>query len=685
MVAKADADAEGGERQRLLARHRNTKLVAPFIDAVRVRHHGWVRGSPVPANMAAVVWEDGEYHQLAESIKPESESLWADNKVDWCKHNRARSHIEQANDRAPLFKIHRAADRQMALNSAGSITMTATVRRMLMQHPDLEIDAADLDAVSTFAGRQLDCAPRVYTSENIRAGHLANGQISKEGPWPCIQQMLVNSNQIIEMPASEHLQALAVMPEIVRRFRTVGRIRDSEFRELGLRVDLHPHTNKATDYDSSSPHLQRCFNARHPAQHAARAELAAAREAQRTEAAAAALAKATKVLTESSQLEAKLAGHVHAATLEQFDAASKGSAHLLESFVLARLFANHGAAKQGGHKKAKKKGKVGEARAGLDCNLLRAYNLRADAVVWIVPPLPAPTHQAPPTGPAPQAAATATVATATSRTPAELLDDDAWVALVDAAFLPPSGGRKDGGPVAQQASTLVGLLQARLHGHVAARAPRGKQDHWVWRFVRDNMGIVAAILACHGLVGDLEFATEAACLLSDMGNFQLAVDDLLKLQGAYTYWHKHCCVRSGTSCGADACFGTRHTQHTKCARLTKPADMTRFYLRYPCRESLKLAGKVARGTHEDLQMRVGVAFDRFSSSAVDAVCSPDLFAWSPETLTHMDAASFRGLGNSRSKKLVMVSYLLELALDLLIAPHANSSQAPGFETPLGCF
>ncbi len=37
------------------------------------------------------------------------------------------------------------------------------------------------------------------------------------------------------------------------------------------------------------------------------------------------------------------------------------------------------------------------------------------------------------------------------------------------------------------------------------------------------------------------------------------------------------------------------------------------------------------------------------------------------------------------KKLHMVAYLCELGYDLMIAPDANISKSPGFETPLGVF
>ena len=86
---------------------------------------------------------------------------------------------------------------------------------------------------------------------------------------------------------------------------------------------------------------------------------------------------------------------------------------------------------------------------------------------------------------------------------------------------------------------------------------------------------------------------------------------------------------------------------------------------------------------------VAVGFDRSNEQYLTKLTSSSdedgILDFSDNYDTRIGKVNFRGCCTLWDKKLHMISYLAELAYDLLLDPLCNVSKNPGFETPLGVF
>ena len=83
-----------------------------------------------------------------------------------------------------------------------------------------------------------------------------------------------------------------------------------------------------------------------------------------------------------------------------------------------------------------------------------------------------------------------------------------------------------------------------------------------------------------------------------------------------------------------------------------------------------------------------VAAAALDSADCDIILSPGegrVLKWSAAILAVTAKVNFRGCGNLHEKQLRMAAYLFELCYELCLAPSANVSESPGFETVIGIF
>ena len=83
----------------------------------------------------------------------------------------------------------------------------------------------------------------------------------------------------------------------------------------------------------------------------------------------------------------------------------------------------------------------------------------------------------------------------------------------------------------------------------------------------------------------------------------------------------------------------------------------------------------------------GFGFDQ-SVGAVTTLLATDIsdggiFTFSKEDKANIMSVNFRGKENWSEKAVKMIAYLLELMLDISIAPKDNISSSPGFEVIFG--
>ena len=233
------------------------------------------------------------------------------------------------------------------------------------------------------------------------------------------------------------------------------------------------------------------------------------------------------------------------------------------------------------------------------------------------------------------------------------------------------------------AALLAKLLLVRLERHVARRAKDcPKSTSWVWTFFCDNvMRLAAAMVELSLQAEDLSSARAGDCLLqSPSDSMVLAAAAGDGVCGAYVHHH----AARGTVPRAGKSYPTpiieRGRQHLADAKKGTGGLFAGAHC--PARDSAvgQDDNDDRRGYHEDLTLYVGLGFDPADGAAVTqhSRLATGLWVWSDATIERMRGLSFNGAATDAEKRLHMVSYMFELALDLSLG-GCNVSEMPGFE------
>jgi hypothetical protein len=249
--------------------------------------------------------------------------------------------------------------------------------------------------------------------------------------------------------------------------------------------------------------------------------------------------------------------------------------------------------------------------------------------------------------------------------------------------------------------TLVKILWSRLQRHISYRVNNAtKRGSWVWNFVRENLGPVAAMMILVGHVHShlLGIVNQGhVCLLRNpvgggkmiplLGENGSRTHAAKILQGCYLHFHRErgVWIRSGKATGQP--FEDRLGQHDKGAKLRDDVSLdSNFYSHYPSKEAQINTSTIRLGFYEDLDVYSGLCFAD-NCEVSELLTNHDegsLFKWSSNSLKRLEALRWNGDKEQR-KRVHMVGYLVELVYDLSIARDNNISRSPGFELPLGSF
>ena len=77
----------------------------------------WVEGTPIPEDLFAVSWCDGDLAQIANSVKYDSISLYNQHLIIANKQNAARSGTEQSADLGKSFKSMKSLEKTVTVSS----------------------------------------------------------------------------------------------------------------------------------------------------------------------------------------------------------------------------------------------------------------------------------------------------------------------------------------------------------------------------------------------------------------------------------------------------------------------------------------------------------------------------------------------------------------------------------------
>ena len=240
-----------------------------------------------------------------------------------------------------------------------------------------------------------------------------------------------------------------------------------------------------------------------------------------------------------------------------------------------------------------------------------------------------------------------------------------------------------------KADKLQNALLNRLTNHVHRRIrEKKKMEHWCLKLAANNFGQMAALMVlCNHIKDDLGCLDNNATLLKTNISFVRVVGAAFKKQGAYLHYdnNNNTWIRSGKVTGRG--MDIRDAEHLKKARAKSATS--RFYLRYPTKDSVRCNSNSRKGFFDNLTQYVGLGFE-IGNEDIDTKLSSGLeeggiFIFNENEKTRMDASKKAGRNTTALKRIDVIAYLIEMAYDLAISPINNVSESPGFESCLNIY
>ena len=283
----------------------------------------------------------------------------------------------------------------------------------------------------------------------------------------------------------------------------------------------------------------------------------------------------------------------------------------LKAFIFTRVHANPMASCGS---LPKKKGSLAAAEGGEDTLILRAYNKREERTMKLK------AIQLEPTSVLQQALQRVVpvpdimeVCRETDPKQYIFIPTTEYINRVKAVFDPFGATSFPDISIADlQEKTLVlsEILLSRLNTHINKIKDAPKRNNLVWRFVRVNIGRVAASMIIFGHITD-DF--EVACWDPGLGLldcdfakgvFQLVMNSLIgTMEGCYLYYCKVTCtfVRSGSTTGETRNMGIHNTEHHKSMDDQNGRQVdSKFQRSYPTKKHGKIFDGMRRGYFENL-------------------------------------------------------------------------------------
>ena len=278
--------------------------------------------------------------------------------------------------------------------------------------------------------------------------------------------------------------------------------------------------------------------------------------------------------------------------------------------------------------------------------------------------------------------------------PSALLESSVWRATVVRLFKLNDRGEgmnnvDPGADVNEEvkanADKLSKTLRQRFKSFLKHRIKkRTRRSHWSMEFARNNLPVVAAVMALSGhLKSDLDCLNERDSLLDTDPSLFAKCEEYPDREGAYLYFDmvRKIFVRSGKVGGRG--FISRHDEHLKKSKESTPSSD--LYRLYPSKESTRAENK-RDGHFESLLQVVAAGFDPTCEEV--AALDKDyreggVFVLAKHEMNRIKS-SMKHLNCSAIVKFQhMLGYQMELGYDLALSPDDIVSNNPGYESVLG--
>ena len=358
-----EEDANKDAPQLVNFTHYRKKVLHRFVECIREKLHGHVRGTEVPAWLTCVSWTDGDINQLAAIKAIEMVLLDRQKKIQSAKHSPQASGTEQPCDNAPTFRTLRLLTPHATPSGSIQLALKATLERALRARKDIMVlntrkEKALVDFVATLPG----LFNKAASPNAIRHGFIETGLVTR----PNAGEGGVNTGRLgPSMSSIENTLKRAMTKEENEVYRTAlpsligiginkGHILELEYDHAGILPDINADGEVAPrNAGITQEHCQRSKVISHEEQQRQRQVLLEEIEQAKLLKREHASIKIMSILDENSAAEKKL-WHIMGkddplpgqnirpqlihANLDHFDKLTVGH---LKAFIHARLCSTH--------------------------------------------------------------------------------------------------------------------------------------------------------------------------------------------------------------------------------------------------------------------------------------------------------------------------------------------------------
>ena len=172
------------------------EILVPFIRQSRTEFGGWEEGTPIPEDMKAVSWCDGDLAQIENIVSPDSLPIYKENMISAAKQNAARSGTEQFADLTKTFKQMQTLQKVISVSNVPierhpMKKMIFNELKDLQNQQKLLLKPSKKNSIIDFIASVPGMTAKSVTRDNIIHGVLENGMLdSKQFRYPDFDKML---------------------------------------------------------------------------------------------------------------------------------------------------------------------------------------------------------------------------------------------------------------------------------------------------------------------------------------------------------------------------------------------------------------------------------------------------------------------------------------------------------------
>jgi hypothetical protein len=240
-------------------------VLLPFVEQVRRNADGWDPSMDLDESMHFVLWCDGDLAQLAVATDPETVATYRENCIVACKHNAARTAVEQPCDTTNIFKQLHQHQKEMTAADIPPGADEFKDRILKVFHQSRELGLCLHDNKEKALVDYLTCYPtmvsKVVTPTSVQRGFFENGMLSKERPdnkyaYPCFDGLLATCKT--EMPNDLYAKCKDIFPTAFEHATVFGEVREELYDKFAFQLTKTRRERSSQTSDSTAATTQAC-------------------------------------------------------------------------------------------------------------------------------------------------------------------------------------------------------------------------------------------------------------------------------------------------------------------------------------------------------------------------------------------------------------------------------------------